>query len=67
VDRHKILNSWKNYFCPLLNVQGAGGLRQTEMYTVVPFVPGPSTSEVEVAVGNLKRKNHQVLIRFQQN
>jgi hypothetical protein len=31
VDHHTILNSWKNYFCPLLNVQGAGGLRQTEI------------------------------------
>jgi arginine utilization protein RocB len=26
-DPHKILNRWKNYFCELLNVHGAGGVR----------------------------------------
>jgi hypothetical protein len=50
-DPHKILNRWKNYFCQLLNVHGAGGVRQTEMHTAEPFVPQPSASEVEVAVG----------------
>jgi hypothetical protein len=53
-DPHKILNWWKNYFCQLLNVYGAGGVRQTEMHTTEPFVPKPSVSEVEVAVGKLK-------------
>jgi hypothetical protein len=37
-----------------LNIHGAGGVRQTEMHTAEPFVPGPSASEVEVAVGKLK-------------
>jgi hypothetical protein len=55
VDHHKILNRWKNYFCQLLNVHGAGGVRQTEMHTAKPFVPEPSASEVEVATGKLKR------------
>jgi hypothetical protein len=54
-DPHKILNRWKNYFCQLLNVHGAGGVRQTEMRTAEPFVPEPSASEVEVSIGNLKR------------
>jgi uncharacterized FlaG/YvyC family protein len=53
-DPHKILNRWKNYFCQLLNVHGAGGVRQTEMHTAEPFVPEPSASEVEVAIGKLK-------------
>jgi hypothetical protein len=44
----KSLNRWKNYFCQLLNVHGAGGVRQTEMHTAEPFVPEPSASEVEV-------------------
>jgi hypothetical protein len=48
-DPHKILNRWKNCFCQLLNVHGAGGVRQTEMHTQ------PSASEVEVATGKLKR------------
>jgi hypothetical protein len=54
-DPHKILNRWKNYFCQLFNVHSVGGVRQTEMHTAVPFVPEPSTSEAEVAIGKLKR------------
>jgi hypothetical protein len=46
---------WKNYFCQLLNVHRVGGVRQTEMHTAKPFVPEPSTSEAEVAIGQLKR------------
>jgi hypothetical protein len=53
-DSHKILNRWKNYFCQLLNVYGAGGVRQTEMHTAEPFVPEPSALEVECAIGKLK-------------
>jgi hypothetical protein len=54
-DPHKILNRWKNYFCELLNVHGVGGVGQTEIHTAEPFVPEPSASEVEVAIGKLKR------------
>jgi hypothetical protein len=25
---HKSLNRWKNYFCQILNIHGAGGVRQ---------------------------------------
>jgi hypothetical protein len=32
-----------------------GGVRQTEMNTAEPFMPEPSASEVEVAIGKLKR------------
>jgi hypothetical protein len=32
-----------------------GGVRQTEMHTAEPFVPQPSASEVEIAIGKLKR------------
>jgi hypothetical protein len=53
-DSHKILNRRKNYFCQLLNVHGAGGVRQTEMHTAEPFVPEPSASEAEVPIGKLK-------------
>jgi hypothetical protein len=63
-DPHKILNRWKNYFCELLNVHATGGIRQTEIHTAEPFLPEPSASEVEVAIGKLKGINLQVLIRF---
>jgi hypothetical protein len=53
-DPNKILNRWKNYFCELLNLHGAGGVRQTEIHIAEPFVPEPSASEVEVAIGKLK-------------
>jgi hypothetical protein len=46
---------WKNYFCQLLNVQGAGGVTQTEIWTVEPFVTELSACEVEAAIGKLKR------------
>jgi hypothetical protein len=54
-DPHKMLNWWKKHFCPLLNVHGAGGVRQTEMHTAEPFVSDPRTSEAEVATGKSKR------------
>jgi hypothetical protein len=55
VDHHKILNGWKDYFCQLLNVHGVGCVRQTEMHTAEPSVPEASVSEVQVAIGKLKR------------
>jgi hypothetical protein len=66
-DPQKNLNRWKNYFCELLNVYGAGGVRQTAKHTAEPFVPEPSASVVDVATGKLKSTNPQVLTRFQQN
>jgi hypothetical protein len=44
-----------DYFCQLLKFQWVGGIRQTEIETAEPFVPEPSMSEVEVAIGKLKR------------
>jgi hypothetical protein len=55
VDPNKILYRWKNYFCQLLHVHRAGGIRWTEMHAAEPFVSEPSTSGVEVAVRKLKR------------
>jgi hypothetical protein len=54
-DRQNILTRWKNYFCQPLNVQGAGGIRQTEIQTKEPFVPEPSATEVEITIRKLKR------------
>jgi hypothetical protein len=54
-DPHKILIGCKNYFCQLLNVCGAGGVRQTEMHTAEPFMPEPSASELKSAIRKLER------------
>jgi hypothetical protein len=54
-DPQKIVNKWMNYFCQLLNVQRVGGIRQTEIQRTEPFVRQPSISEVEAAIGKLKR------------
>jgi hypothetical protein len=50
-----MLTRWKNYFCQLLNLQGPGGIRQTEIHTAEPFVPEPSAAEVEVTIRKMER------------
>jgi hypothetical protein len=63
-----MLNRQNKYFCQLLNVHCAGGVKQTEMCTAEQFVPEPSTSENAVANGKMKKCiSSQVLITFQQN
>jgi hypothetical protein len=49
---HLIVDRWMNYFCQPLNVQRVGGIRQIEIQTAEPE---PSMSEVEVAIGKLRR------------
>jgi hypothetical protein len=44
-NSHNILNRWKNYFFQLLNVSD---VRQIEVLTAEPLVPGPSDLEVEM-------------------
>jgi hypothetical protein len=54
-DSHNILNRWKNYFSLLLNVHNVSDIRQIEMHTAEPLVPGPSRLEVEIAIAKLKK------------
>jgi hypothetical protein len=54
-DYHNILNRWKNYFSQLLNVHDVSDVRQIEVHTAEPLVPGPSRLEVETAIAKLKR------------
>jgi hypothetical protein len=54
-DSHNILNRWKNYFSQLLNVHNISDLRQIEVHTAEPLVPGPSRLEVEIAIAKLKK------------
>jgi hypothetical protein len=49
-DPQKSLTRWKNYFCQLLNVQGPGSIKQTEIHTTQPYVPEPSAADIEVAI-----------------
>jgi hypothetical protein len=52
------------------NVQGSGGIRQTEILRAEPFVPEPSAAEVEVAIRKFKKykaPGSNQMIRFQQN
>jgi hypothetical protein len=59
-DSHSILNMWKNYFSQLLNVHNVSDVRQIEVHTAEPLVPGPSHLEVEIAIAKL-------VIKFRQN
>jgi hypothetical protein len=47
------LKWWKNYFSQLLNVPNVSDVRQIEVHTAEPSVPGPSRLEVEIAIAKL--------------
>jgi hypothetical protein len=40
-DSRKILNRWRNYISQLLNVHNVSDVRQIEVHTAEPLVPGP--------------------------
>jgi hypothetical protein len=46
-DSHNILNRWKNYLSQLLNVHNVSDVRQIEVHTAEPLVPGTCLLEVE--------------------
>jgi hypothetical protein len=54
-DSRNILNKWKNYFSQLLNVHNISDVRQIEVHTAEPLVPGPSCLEVEITIAKLKK------------
>jgi len=56
-DSHSIMARWRNYFSQLLNVHEVKDIRQAEIHTVEPLVPGPSAFEVELAIEKIK--NHK--------
>jgi hypothetical protein len=45
----------KNYFSHLLNVYRIAVVRQREVHTAEPLVPGPSPSEVEIAIAKFTK------------
>jgi hypothetical protein len=55
-DSHSVLNRWKNYLSQLLNVHNnVSDVRQIQIHTAEPLVPGPSRLEVEIAIVTLKK------------
>jgi hypothetical protein len=66
-DSHSILARWRKHFSQLLNVHGVNDVTKTEIRTAEPLVPQPSAFEAEMSIEKLKRQNHQVLIKSQQN
>jgi hypothetical protein len=48
-DSNNILNRWKNYISQLLNVHNISDVKQIEVHTAEPLVPGPCSLEVEIA------------------
>jgi hypothetical protein len=54
-DFHNILNRCKNYFSQLLNIHNVSDVRQTEVHTAEPLLPGLSHLEVEIGIAKLKK------------
>jgi hypothetical protein len=52
-DSHDILNRWENYLFQLLNVH-VSDVKQVEVHTFQPLVPGHSRLEVETAIAKFK-------------
>jgi uncharacterized protein YdiU (UPF0061 family) len=65
-DSHNILNKWKNYFSQLLNVHNVSDVRQIEVRTTEPLVPGPNHLEVEIAECRSK-SGHKIVNRSFEN
>jgi hypothetical protein len=53
-DSNIILNRWKSYFSQLLNVHNISDVRQIEIHTAEPLVPGSCHLEVEISIAKLK-------------
>jgi hypothetical protein len=49
----QILNRWKKHFSHLFNVHNVSDVRQIEVHTAEPLVPG--LLEVEIAIAKLKK------------
>jgi hypothetical protein len=54
-DSQNILSKWKNYISQFLNMHNISGVRQTEIHTAEPLVPGPSHLEADIGISKLKK------------
>jgi hypothetical protein len=64
-DSLNILIREKNYFLRLLNVRNVSDIRQIEVQTAEPLVPGPTRLHIENAIAKLN--NYKVPVKFRQN
>jgi hypothetical protein len=55
VDPNTIINRWKSYFYQLFHFHNVSGVRQIEIHTAEPLVPGPRYLEVEISIAKLKK------------
>jgi hypothetical protein len=53
-DSHNI-NGWKNNLSQLLIVHSVSDVRQIEIHTVEPLIPGPSSLDFENDIGSMKK------------
>jgi hypothetical protein len=58
-DSNTNLNRWKSYFSHLLNVHIFSYVRQIEIHTTEPLVPGPSHLEVKISIAKMKKYKSQ--------
>jgi hypothetical protein len=54
-DSNNILNRWKSYFSQLLIVHNVSDVKQIEIHTAEPLVPGLSHLQVEIAIAKLEK------------
>jgi hypothetical protein len=54
-DSHNISYRWKKYLSQLLTVHNVRDVRQSEVNTAEPLIPGASGLEVEIATAKLKK------------
>jgi hypothetical protein len=45
----------EDYLSQLLNVRNVSGVRQIELHTTEPLLPGPSHLEVQISIATLKK------------
>jgi hypothetical protein len=47
-DSYNILKRWKKFFSQLLNVNNVSDVRQIEVHSLEPILPGPSCLELKL-------------------
>jgi hypothetical protein len=62
-----VLNRWKDFFNQVLNIHGVYDVRQMDIHTTEPLVPGPSLVDLKLLLESLKDINPQVLMIFRLN